>query len=99
MTLSPLGDSAVVMTLDTTIDDVVAARVHALAAEIERHPPRGVTDVVPAFASVAVFYDVTQFAGFDRFCEELHRLAQRADAGVVSDAATTVEIPVCYGRE
>jgi KipI family sensor histidine kinase inhibitor len=99
MTLSPLGDAAVVMTLGSTIDDAVAARVHALAAEIERHPPRGVTDVVAAFASVAVFYDVTQFGGFDRFCEELHRLAQRADAGVVSDASLFVEIPVCYGGE
>ena len=55
MTLSPLGDSAVLLTLSGGVDAAMAARVHALAAEIERHPPRGVVDVVPAFTSVAVF--------------------------------------------
>ena len=99
MTLAPLGDSAVVIGLEGNIDEAMAARLHALAAEIERHPPRGVVDVVPAFSSVAVFYDVAQFTAFDRFCAELEKLAGRADASVVSDASPHIEIPVCYGGE
>ncbi|HUR59003.1 MAG TPA: 5-oxoprolinase subunit PxpB [Opitutaceae bacterium] len=99
MTLSALGDSAVVLTLAGRVDAAMAARVHALAAEIERQRPRGVLDVVPAFTSVAVFYELNQIAGFDRLCEELTRLGERADAVVVSDAATRIEIPVCYGND
>lgn len=99
MTLSPLGDSAVVLTLPGGMDAALTGRVHALAAEIERHPPRGLIDVVPAFTSVAVFYDIAQVAGYERFCAELEELAERAGTTVVGNAATSVEIPVCYGHE
>lgn len=99
MTLSPLGDSAVVMTFGTGIDATVSARVRAVAAEIKRHPPRGVVDIVPAFASVAVFYDITLIAGYAVFCAELERLAVQAETSMVSAAVNRVEIPVCYGSE
>lgn len=99
MTLSPLGDSAVVLTLAGPVDEALAARVSALAAEIERHPPAGVVDVVPAFASVAVFYDLPRLAaGFAAFCSELRQLAGRAESAP-SRPAPRVEIPVCYGGD
>ncbi|HVS53319.1 MAG TPA: 5-oxoprolinase subunit PxpB [Opitutaceae bacterium] len=99
MTLSPLGDSAIVLALGEVVDDAVLARVATLAAEIERHRPKGVTDVVPAFASVTVFYDIARVAGFAELCAELEALATRADAAVVGAEPRLVEIPVCYGGE
>lgn len=97
MTLVPLGDSALLIVLGELIDEAMAARVRALAAEFERHPPVGVVDVVPAFASVAVFYDVTRVAGLDRLRADVEALVTRAEASVVSVEGRRIEIPVSYG--
>lgn len=55
--LAPLGDSAVLITLGTTINRDVSRRVLALAAALRNERLRGVTDVVPAYISLAVHYD------------------------------------------
>lgn len=99
MILSPLGDAAVVLTLGDIVDEAMSARVRALAAAINHHPPRGVTDVVPAFASVAVFYDPVHTGGFSRLRAELESIAARAELAVVSVEPRRIEIPVCYGGE
>jgi KipI family sensor histidine kinase inhibitor len=99
MTLSTLGDAAVVLLLGEQVDETVVARGHALAAEIERHAPRGVVEVVPAFASVAVFYDVARIGDFAKLCADLEALVTRADAAMVSDHVRRVVVPVCYGGE
>ncbi len=99
MTLSPLGDSAVVLAFVGPVDSAMAARVHALAREIERHAPAGTLDVVPAFVSVTVFYEVARIVSFEAFCAALQQLAARADAALVSDQVPQREIPVCYGGE
>lgn len=99
MTLSSLGDSAVVLTLAGKVDEAMAARVQALAVEIGRHPPTGTVDVVPAFATIAIFYDLSRVGSYERFCAELRVIAGRADATAVSSAPRRVEIPVCYGGE
>jgi len=99
MTISPLGDSAVVIALGETIDSSVAARVRAVAAEIERHPPAGLIDVVPAFATLAVYFDPLHAPAWETISAELAASVQRADAAVVSVDPRTVIIPVCYGGE
>jgi KipI family sensor histidine kinase inhibitor len=99
MILSPLGDSAVVLTLGDIVDEAMAARVRALAAAISHHLPRGVLDVVPAFASVAVFYDPALTGGFPRLRAGLESMAARAELAVVSMEPRRIEIPVCYGGE
>lgn len=99
MTIQPLGDAAVVITLGDVVDEAVAARVRAIASEIERHPPTGVLDVVSAFSSVAVFYDPSRFASFAALLADLEALVARADAAVVSQSVRSVAVPVCYGHE
>ncbi|MDO8542750.1 MAG: 5-oxoprolinase subunit PxpB [Opitutaceae bacterium] len=99
MTLLPLGDSAVSVGLGALIDEGMAARVRALAAEIARHPPRGLVDLVPAFASVAVFYDINRISGFERLCADLEALVTRSEDAVVSTTGRRIEIPVTYGGE
>lgn len=97
MKLVPLGDSALLVVLGDLIDEAMAAHVRALATELERHPPAGVTDIVPAFASVAIFYDVTRIGGFDRLCTDVDSLVARSETSVVSVEGRRVEIPVSYG--
>lgn len=99
MTLLPLGDSALVVVLGELIDEAMAARVRALAAELVHHPPAGVVDIVPAFASVAVFYDAAHIGTYDRLCADVEAAVERAEAAVVSVSGRRIEVPVQYGGE
>lgn len=99
MTLLPLGDSAISIVLGDRIDDTMAARVRALVSELERHPLRGLVDIVPAFASVTVFYDIAQIASLERLRADLAALTARAGTAVVSSAGRRFELPVVYGGE
>lgn len=99
MTISPLGDSAVVVALGAGLDETALVRVRALAEAIERDCPEGVVDVVPAFASVTVFYDAAHCGGYARLRTEIEARAARAEAALVSQVARVLEIPVCYGGE
>jgi len=56
-TIEPLGEDALLLRLDRRIDADVSARVHALAARIEAARPAWLREVVPAYASLAVFLD------------------------------------------
>jgi KipI family sensor histidine kinase inhibitor len=99
MRLSALGDSAIVLTVAENLDAGAIARTHRLAAELQRNRPAGVVDVVPAFASVTVFYEVTKTAGFDALCAELEKSAARCAAETAAGQPRQVEIPVCYDGE
>ena len=99
MTLFPLGDSAVVIALGETIDAATASRVRAVASELERHPPAGMIDVVPAFACVALFFEPGRAPSLAALRADLAAVLAHADAAMVSLAPRVVEVPVCYGGE
>ncbi|MBL9213104.1 MAG: 5-oxoprolinase subunit PxpB [Opitutaceae bacterium] len=99
MPVFPLGDSAAVIVLGEAVDARLAARVRAAAEEIGRHPPAGTVDIVPAFASVAVFFDPVQAPPFDVLAQELEARVARADGVRRSAPVRRVEIPVCYGGD
>lgn len=99
MTVFPLGDSAVVIVLGETADAATAARVRTVAAELQRNPLPGTVDVVPAFASVAVFFDTPWPGGWDELKEEVAARIDRADAAGMTNASRRIELPVCYGGE
>ena len=103
MKLEPLGDSAVIATLGSGIDEATLASVLEFAAAIAAAKRPGITDVVPAYATVTAFYDPAQFSeppgdAYDAVC----RFLESCDAGgahAVAVAGNTVEIPVCYGGD
>jgi len=99
MTLSPLGDSAVVISLGDAIDASTAAQVRALAAELGRMTRDGVVDIVPAFADVALFFDSAHVPDFEKLRIELAGAVERAEAATSGSADRAVEVPVCYGGE
>jgi len=114
VSISPLGDAAVVLTFDASLGETVLSCVRAAADAIERDCPAGVTDVVPAFATVTVFYDPVQITSFAALCEALQARVKN-ESGSTKDGAggsgfsnpesgnagatRVVEIPVCYGEE
>lgn len=100
MTSSPLGDSALVLSLGEPLGDDVLQRVAAITARLTQARLRGVTDVVPAYDTVTVFYDI---AGIVSFSALEKRVLEYASEAVLQPPSSTVnrtiEIPVCYGGE
>ncbi|MEO6874012.1 MAG: 5-oxoprolinase subunit PxpB [Opitutaceae bacterium] len=107
MTLTALGDSAVVVTLGAGIDAAALPRVRALTALLGADRPEGIVDVVPAYATVTVFYEAGRLAArglrpYETVCKFITDRARRLDAEAKkkpAKASRTMEIPVCYGGE
>ena len=79
--------------------------VRALAATLIKRQLPGVTDVVPAFASVALYYRPEALAGFSPDASPYELLSAQVQAIVaegISDTTgepRTIDIPVCYEGE
>jgi allophanate hydrolase subunit 1 len=82
-----------------TLDAETTGRASAVAAEIQRKAPSGVVDVVPAFGTVAVFFDPAQAASFDALRAELESIVSGVESASPNALASMVELPVCYGDE
>lgn len=95
-----LADDAVLLHLGEAIDPVVNARVHALCQRIRARHPTWLRDLVPAYASVGVFFDPDQTEA-DAVREWLSGHLESLPASVGGDTvpARTVEIPVVYGGD
>jgi inhibitor of KinA len=95
MNLAPLGDQAVLAYLP---DESAAVR---FAGAIRAAAPDWLQDVVPAYASVGVFFDADTI-GTDDVIKWLNHLAATANASATNDSPTaaicprTFRVPVCY---
>jgi len=101
MLISPLGDSAVVIRLGEGVDAKTSAGVRDVVRELERDPLVGMSDVFPAYSSVAVFFQQPR-ESFAQVQREIEARVQRVfdSAGkAIPAVARMVEIPVCYGGE
>jgi inhibitor of KinA len=104
MKLEPLGDSAVVATLGSGIDEATLGAVLAFSEAIVAAGRPGVTDVVPAYDTVTVFYDPASFASgsddaFDAVCRFMESCSVTPHTEARAREAKRVEIPVCYGND
>ena len=105
MKLEPLGDSAVVATLGSGIDEATAlGAVLDFAEAIAAAAKPGITDVVPAYDTVTVFYDPAVFPSsggdaYDAVCRLMEDHATSQGGGAAGRTANTVEIPVCYADD
>jgi inhibitor of KinA len=93
MEIIPLGDSALLVRVDDSLGEVLAAARKLEAAKIE-----GVCDIAPAFASVAVFFAAPRDLAAS--AAEIQRaLRRRSRAGSKSLKPSLHQIPVCYDPE
>src|SRR5712692_2879841 len=90
MNLTPLGDQAVLATFPNEREALTFAAAVRSAAVPE------IVDIVPAYVTVAVFYDLTR----KRYAELAARLRQIGTAALKSPESATgrphFEIPCCY---
>jgi len=92
----PLGDSALTLVFADDIDPRAHARILAVARRLREHPPRGVSEVVPAYATIGVWFNPLERDAAD-LASELVEIAERAD-GLIGASAEGREfvIPVRY---
>jgi len=93
----PCGDLALSVELGDDINREVNARVLALEYLIERQRVTGVTETVPSYRSLLVYYDPLVI-GWDALTTALHALWREARPEVLPPART-VEVPCCYGGD
>ena len=102
MRFAPLGDRAVMITLGATIDEATHRLVRTASMRIDRRPPAGFIDQVPAFTSIAVHYDPivaargTSKTPYARVVDDLTAALDGLTAERLPPARV-VQIPVCYG--
>jgi KipI family sensor histidine kinase inhibitor len=96
-----LGEDGLLLRLGSRIDPAVNARVHAIARRLDASRPPWVRDIVPAYASLAVFVDVGHGTDMTRLLDNatawLRVEALDADGRGDVVAARLVEIAVRYG--
>jgi KipI family sensor histidine kinase inhibitor len=90
------GDSAILVRLGTDISMAINAQVIALMRALDRHPPAGLRDMAPAYASLLVLFDPlatssSAMMAHVRAVLSLMRMDVRAKNGKL------VRIPVRYG--
>jgi inhibitor of KinA len=93
----PCGDLALSVELGDDINREVSAKVLALEYLIKERSLAGVTETVPSYRSLLVYYDPL-VVGWDELTESLRALWTEARPEVLPPART-VEVPCCYGGE
>lgn len=98
--IQPLADDAWLIELGDVIDDRINARAHALDSAIRAAAPKWLRDVVPAFASVGVFFDVNAITAAEVRDWLLRLWKSLPDRSWTNDATgVVIEIPVLYGGD
>jgi inhibitor of KinA len=104
--ISPLSEQAVTLYFDQQISEEINGKVLGMVKYIEKHPFEGLTELVPAYASMTVFYDLlrvkkacfpgqTAFGFVKLYLENLY---DRTD-GSIEDSGKKKIIPVHYTGE
>ena len=98
-----MGDSAMLAEVGTTADAATLDRVLAVARALAAAILPGVTDIVPAFTTVTVHYDMSAVppgpgAPVARVAEWVRVTAAKAKPAA-KPPGREVEVPVCYGGE
>ena len=93
----PAGDMAIAVELGDEISRAVSGRVLALDYLLQQAAIPGVSETVPSFRSVLVYYDPF-VVGYEDLVLALRDLASRARNDVLRPART-IELPCSYGGE
>lgn len=103
--IEPLGDRCLMVEFGARVDPVINQTVHAFADHLIAQALPGVTDVVPAFTTVAIHYQPQAWVD-ESGLQAPHERLQAVLAAALAQghlgaarASREVEIPVCYGGE
>lgn len=102
-TIFPLGDSALIIEFASVIDKKINERVLQLFYLLKKLSLPAVLDVVPAYNSISVFYDLVAVkaktgndrTAFEMMAERMQRIIDKATMSLEYESRR-IEIPVCY---
>jgi len=97
----PLCDDALLVRFGERIDAGTNLQVHGMAARLRDRAPPWLRDLVPAYASLAVFFDADQGLDHDPHAavrDAVEALLPEPSSQLAADRILH-EIPVCYGGE
>ena len=91
------GDLAVTVRFGEEVSETLGARVRALCDGLRQYKGRGITDLIPAFASLTIVYDprVLSYGKLCRLVAAAVKKGQTTESGV----KRVHLIPVAYGGE
>ena len=98
----PLGDQALLLRWGDRADIEVNRQVHALARRLRVAAFPWLIDCVPAYASLAVFFDGSALPGNDPIAmvrDLLLGIVEQPESTIELAESRLVEIDVCYGGE
>ena len=100
MTISPLGDSAIIVDFADEVSDQdrLLARALAAAQALESARIPGVVDITSAYQSVAVFFDLARIQRDPPVEEKVYSTIGGSNRRR-SIHTRVIEIPVCYDEE
>ncbi|HLF44912.1 MAG TPA: 5-oxoprolinase subunit PxpB [Chitinophagaceae bacterium] len=102
----PLGDAALIVDFGNSISDTVNDRVISLFKKLQQQPVRGMTEAVPAYSSLTIYYDLFSFyykekqekTVFEEMKNKIITFLEQ-EKEVYQYKKRTVVIPVCYDKE
>ena len=105
-TIFPISDSALTIDFGNIIDESTNSKVLSLFRSFQMNPPEGVIEVVPAYSSLTIYYDVFQISKsippdqtvFEWLSWDLEERVQLPLETNDKDSRQ-IEIPVCYENE
>ncbi len=102
----PLGDSAITIDFGNCIDEAINKEVIARFGQLKQQPIPGMTEAVPAYSSITVYFDImalkkkiqSQLTAYEWMCRQLEeRMKEPVQQIQVNERQ--MKIPVCYGEE
>jgi len=105
--ISPLGDSALIIDFGNVIDEQINKLVHSVFFQLQNEPIPGMIEAIPAYSSLTIFYDVFVARNnmtdkvepvFDLISDRLKKYiaTENLETG---DPELLIDIPVCYDKE
>lgn len=104
-TIFPLGDSAITIDFGNIIDSNINEQVINLCRTVTTANLDGVKDVVPAYCSLTIHYDVVAISDFYSGISAFSILKQKLqdfllqNIQVIKQTARQVIVPVCYAEK
>ncbi|OYD06732.1 5-oxoprolinase subunit PxpB [Paludifilum halophilum] len=97
LSFQPLGDTGVRIGMGDEIRPDINRRIRSYCNALEKNEIHGVSEWVPAYCSVTVYYR-PHLIGYDELCRRLEALAERVEETSEADSRVWV-LPVAYGGE
>lgn len=99
----PLGDSALTIDFGNIINEDINKKVLRLFHHLKTIDDHSIIDLVPAYSSLTVYYDVSSFynpkkTAFETMADILEQLLSK-DLNIQEEERNYFEIPVCYSKK